>query len=199
MNRPFTLSSFCEAFSPTLFCEGFTQSVLCEGPTIRQWPLRFPRRPSTLVLRIFTLRIEGRAVTLAARVRRFLSRPAPLLTPSNLCAFPRHLREQSLGPPKLPSCKPPTPACPEARTEFPEDRSEVYMPWQTCLPWPGSAFCLLLSPSPKPLSPISFRINTYEFSTTVCIQRAFANTKRFTINTYKNRGGRGVGEKVPYE
>jgi hypothetical protein len=188
MNLPFTLS---------LFCEGFTQSVLCEGPTIRHWPLRFPRRPSTLVLRIFTLSIEGRAVTFAARVRRFLSQPAPLLTPSILCAFPRPLREQSLGPPKLPSCKQPAPACPEARRKFPEGRSEVYLPWQTCPPWRGSAFCLLLSPSPKPLSPISFRINTYEFSTTVCIQRVYANTKRFRINTYKKPGG--VGGKVPYE
>jgi hypothetical protein len=96
MNRPFTLRALHE---------GFTQSVLCEGPTIRHWPLRFPRRPSTLVLRIFTLSIEGRAVTFAARVRRFLSRPAPLLTPSNLCAFPRPLREESSDPPQLPSCR----------------------------------------------------------------------------------------------
>ena len=88
-------------------------------PTIRHWPLRFPRRPSTLVLRICVFCIPssltGRAVTFAARVRRFFSRPAPLLTPSNLCAFSLSLREQSLGPLKLPSCKPPTPACPEAR------------------------------------------------------------------------------------
>jgi hypothetical protein len=187
MNRPFTLS-----FS----YEGFTQSALCEGPTIRHWPLRFPRRPSNLVLRIFTLSIEGRAVTLAARVRRFFSRPAHHLTPSNLCAFPRPLHEQSLSPLKLPSCKPPAPACPKARREFPGDRSEVYMPWPACPRRRGSAFCLLLIP--KPLSPISFRINTYEFSTTVCIQGAYANTKRFRINTYKKPGGGGWG-RMPYE